>query len=229
MLGWFEKPFTHHLPKSGPILEAGCGLGQYVIALRTRGYDARGIDFAAETVQAILRRYPKLPVTVGDATRIDAPDGYYAGYISLGVVEHALGGPEPFLREACRVLAPDGIAIITVPHFNALRRLKAACGAYRAPVPEQASFYQYAFRRTDFMNLVRAAGFETIATGGYDAYKTLRDEFPAWRPLLDRRLGRYHLGSALQQLLSRLPWTERVFGHMLLLVARKCGAAKVGA
>jgi SAM-dependent methyltransferase len=220
-LGCLEAPFTAFLPKHGPILEAGCGLGQYVLALRARGYDARGIDFAPETIAAIKRRYPDLPVEVGDATAIKVPDGFYGGYISLGVVEHLRGGPDRFLAEALRVLAPGGTAVITVPHFNALRRAKAVLRAYRGPVAADASFYQYAFARGEFAGLIRGAGFEILATGGYDSYKTLKDELPMLRVLLDRQVGRWHLGSALQKILYRFSLAERALGHMMLVVARK--------
>ncbi|MBI5206527.1 MAG: hypothetical protein HY934_01925, partial [Candidatus Firestonebacteria bacterium] len=49
----FEKMFLKHLPKDQKILEAGCGMGRYVIALRARNYDAIGIDYAKETIKKI--------------------------------------------------------------------------------------------------------------------------------------------------------------------------------
>ena len=36
-LGWFEEAFVRYLPKKGKIIEAGCGLGYYVLALKRRG------------------------------------------------------------------------------------------------------------------------------------------------------------------------------------------------
>ena len=35
---------TDALPPTGTVLEAGCGLGQYVILLRERGWRATGVD-----------------------------------------------------------------------------------------------------------------------------------------------------------------------------------------
>src|SRR5687767_12506805 len=49
----FEYPFATYLPRRGPILEAGCGTGLYVAALRARGYEIEGIDYASETIQRI--------------------------------------------------------------------------------------------------------------------------------------------------------------------------------
>jgi len=219
-LGLFEPIFPRYLPREGRVLEAGCGLGQYVLALRERGYDAEGIDWAADTVSEARRRYPDLPVQQGDATAIDVGDGYYAGYISLGVVEHRREGPQPFLEEAARVLRPGGVALIAVPQFHLLRRAKAALGAYRDDVA-QASFYQYAFRAQELADLCRAAGFEVTARHGYDAYKGLKDEWRLFSRLFARRLAGRDLGFVVQRVLQRLRPLESALGHMVMLVCRK--------
>ena len=88
------------------------GLGQDVLALRVRGYDAEGVDWGSETVQAVRELYPELPIRASDVTQMEVPDGYYKGYISLGVVEHRQEGPQPFLKEASRVLERDGVAYL---------------------------------------------------------------------------------------------------------------------
>lgn len=219
-LGWLSPWVRDYLPREGRILEAGCGLGQHVVALRHLGYDAEGLDYAAETIGIAKRLVPELPVHAGDATCIDVPDGTYAGYISIGVVEHVPAGPEAFLAEALRVLRPGGIAIITVPQFNALRRLRGRLGAYREPVAG-LEFYQYAFRPSEFLAILRNAGFEILARSGYDTWKAVSDEWPWIRRALDRRVGRYHLGSLAQRLLAAVPAVERGFGHMMLVVCRR--------
>ena len=101
----YDAVFTRYLPKTGKIIEAGCGLAQYVLGLNKRGYDVEGVDFSAETVNAVRALRPDLSIRVGDVCRLDVPDNTYAGYISLGVMEHRHAGPEPFLEEAYRVLS----------------------------------------------------------------------------------------------------------------------------
>ena len=44
-MGWFEESFIKFLPKTGKIIEAGCGLGYYVLALERRGYDVEGVEW----------------------------------------------------------------------------------------------------------------------------------------------------------------------------------------
>jgi len=215
-LGCFEEPFTRYLPRQGRVLEAGCGLGQYTLALRVRGYDAEGVDWAPETVEAVRAMYPDLPIRVGDATHLEVPDGYYSGYISLGVVEHHREGPEPFLREACRVLKPGGVALISVPYFHPLRRLKAWLGLYRGR-PDGLEFYQYAFTETEFAALLRAAGFEIIDQMLYGGFKGVKDETPLLRQMFEWR----GIGWRLQGWLRSWEWAERNLGHMILFVCRK--------
>jgi SAM-dependent methyltransferase len=130
-LGYYGEIFPKYLSKEGRILEAGCGLGQFVIALRARDYDAEGVDYGKQTVDFIKRQFPDLAVRLGDVTNLDVPNSYYQGCISLGVMEHRKEGPEPFLKEAHRILAPGGIALISVPYLNFLRRLKIQIGAFK--------------------------------------------------------------------------------------------------
>lgn len=79
-LGALERPLVRYLPRTGRILEAGCGLGQFVLALRNRGYDVAGVEWEEETVSFIKRSVSDLPVRAGDVTRLDdVPDGTSAG------------------------------------------------------------------------------------------------------------------------------------------------------
>ena len=211
-----EIPVIRYLSHQGKVLEAGCGPGWYVLALRCRGYDAEGVEYATETVRRVRELYPDLPVRVGDVTHLDVPDGYYAAYISLGVVEHRQAGPEPFLQEAHRVLQPDGVILISVPCFHILRRLKARLGLYRGN-PAGLEFYQYAFKPREFVEILRGHGFEILEILGCDAFKGLKDEIPPLRWLL--RQGR--LGRRVGWLINRIPLLRQHLGHMLLVVARK--------
>ena len=145
-LGYFEEIFHKFFRKEDLILEAGCGQGQLVIALKARGYQVEGIDFAPETVARLNKDFPELSIRLGDVKNIDVEDGAYSVYISIGVVEHALAGPMEFLNEARRVVRPGGLAFVSVPHINFVRRIKAALGAFQS-TPGELPFYQFAFSK----------------------------------------------------------------------------------
>jgi SAM-dependent methyltransferase len=215
-LGDLQEPFFRYLPRQGRILEAGCGLGQHVLALRQLGYEIEAVEWSETTVQAVLRIQPNLPIRVGDVRQLDVPDGYYTAYISLGVVEHQAEGPESFLREAYRVLAPSGVILVSVPHFHVLRRLKARLGFYRGQM-EGLEFYQYAFTPEEFTGILKDLGFEILDTFNCGVVAGIRTEVALVRLLLHCRFIRY----GLTKCINSWSYARRHLGHTFLVVGRK--------
>lgn len=213
-LGLLEESFAAHLPKRGRVLEAGCGTGQFVLALRARGYDCEGVDYVATTVERARAAVPDLPVSVGDVTALAHDDETFDAVISLGVVEHRYEGPHPFLSEMRRVLKRDGTLLVSVPHFNPLRRLRHRQGWYRDDCGA-LDFYQWAFPEEEFRRLLREAGLRVVAEHGYDHRKTLRSEIPL--------LGRLPslLSRALLRLTDQVQAIRRELGHLRMYVTRR--------
>jgi len=214
-LGRYHNIFMSHLPEQGRIIEAGCGLGQIVLALDKHGYTVEGIEWDQNTVEKVCSLYPDISIKVGDVTNLSVPDGYYSAYISLGVVEHREEGPEPFLQEAYRVLAPGGKILISVPHFNTLRYLKARLGFYRSEANDLA-FYQYAFTNHEFVNIIQKVGFEIIETYGYSLVKGLTDELKCLHHLFSLRGG-----WRLKRWIGKQSYLEKHLGHMILVIGKK--------
>ncbi len=204
------------LPKKGKILEAGCGPGTVVMALRVRGYDIEGVEWAADLVEQVHAVNPDLPIRAGDVTALSVPDGAYAACLSLGVCEHREAGPEPFVCEAYRVIEPGGIFLVSVPHFHALRRAVFGRWGRRRGVTAR-DFYQWAFTPREFRSLLTDAGFEVIDRSGYGVWYGLCDDFVVIR----RVAGLPVLGDRLQSVADSLPLAPRWLGHMMLFVARK--------
>jgi len=175
----------HYLPSIGKILDAGCGIGQYLAVLRERGYDIEGIDFSEEVVNHIKKFDPDLPVRVGNVLNLPYPNNHFKAILSIGVVEHFEEGPEIAIIEAHRVLKERGILLIAVPYFNMLRRLKDRLGFYRGT--NSSKFYQYAFTKQEFNSILNKLGFIPIDAIPYNARKGLRDEVSLFR-LLSRFL-----------------------------------------
>ena len=201
------------MPLTGRHLEAGCGAGYWVAALRSAGRDVEGIEYARDLVGLVNEVCPELPVRYGDALAIDCANNTYASYLSFGVVEHRQAGPEPFLAEAYRVLVPGGKLIITVPYLGPVRRLRARLGRYENAMPAPP-FFQYGFRAEDFASLVGGAGFTVESARPLFFHRMLLEENAAYRWLYDRRYGTFW-----RRALSGL--FDGRDGHMLMVIARK--------
>jgi SAM-dependent methyltransferase len=163
-----------HLPPRGPLLEAGCGLGQYVVLLRERGRAAVGVDWSGEALRDGAAR--GAPLAAMDLRQLGVRAGAIAGYLSLGVVEHDPQGPDAILAEAHRALAPGGVLLLSVPYWNGLRRLGGPLLARRARRARAAGaeFYQFAFTRGELRRLLERHGFAPRGFHPYDPARILR-------------------------------------------------------
>ncbi len=117
-----------YMPKSGTILEAGCGLSRYVKYLTDMGYDVIGIELGKDAVEEAKKIAPYIDTRHGDVTDLDFEEETFSGIISLGVVEHFIEGPHRPLAEMYRVLKQGGYALISVPCMNWLRNIKYGIG-----------------------------------------------------------------------------------------------------
>jgi len=116
--------YLNYLPKKGLILEAGCGVGQWVGYFQSKGYNIIGIDYNAPTVSQAKSYYKDLSLATADVRALPFQDESIDTYISFGVIEHFIEGPDVALKEAHRVLKKGGTAIITVPHMNIFTIIK---------------------------------------------------------------------------------------------------------
>ena len=151
----------------GRTLEAGCGLGKYVLYAADRNAKVVGIDFVAQAVAAVKARRPDAHVAVADLGKLPFGDRVFETVLCLGVLEHFEGGASGYMTELVRVLAPGGWLLVTVPYANLLKRRRATRrGADVVPgdgaAPDGQSFYQYCYSRAEARALVEAGGLEVI-------------------------------------------------------------------
>jgi SAM-dependent methyltransferase len=229
---------TAALPRTGRVLEGGCGLGQYVVLLRERGWAAVGVDWSVPALAA-CRRLTPVPLAAMELSRLALRDGLFTAYVSLGVVEHDPAGPDAILAEARRTLAPGGTLVISVPYVNGVRRLAAPWirRRGRALAAAGGAFYQYAFTRGELLAALARHGFTPQAAHPYDPARVLRAALPralrrrargdGGRPAADAAGAHASAGGGrawARRALRRALYTGpalRLFGHMLLVVARR--------
>lgn len=212
-----------YLPKDLPVLEAGCGIGRIVAGLASHGYLVEGIDFSEPLIRRIRQVAPQLKVRVGDVYSIEASDGTYGGYISLGVLEHNPEGPLAGMKEARRVLHSRGYAFISVPYLNRAReksilRLEREDSAGEV---SESNFYQYYFSVRDFAAFLEAAGFEVVKLHPMGAYWGLAKDSRIFGWLHNREFAHRRIQWKLMSWFERMPMVGRVrWAHMMMYVCK---------
>ena len=148
--------------KGERILEAGCGVGSFLSPMVHYRYNAIGLDYAPEMLGSLKKIAPEFELVAGDVSRLPFCDYPFEGYWSIGVIEHFKGGFANTVKECNRVLKKDGIAYISFPYMNLLRRLKGMLGLYKRAPDIESVFYQYALDHRRVKNEWKRNGFDYI-------------------------------------------------------------------
>lgn len=124
---------------NSPILDVGCGRGEWLELLRESGYTARGIDINRVMQEQCQAR--ELDVLEFDVIPYlqSLPDNSLGAVTGFHIIEH-LEFPVliKLLEEVVRVLKPEGIAIFETP--NPKNLVVGACNFYADPTHRNPVF-----------------------------------------------------------------------------------------
>ena len=238
-----------YVPIGSRVLEAGCGAGRYVKFLTSQGYEIEGLELSAQTVKMVNGAWPELTVVQGDVLSMPYPDNTFDAIMSLGVVEHFIPGPRAPLVEMLRALKPGGIAVVTVPCNNTVRRVKRALWiremsslrvsvrgiVRRGPVlpnrldrkyiypvdPAVGTFFEYWMTPNQFAEEVTAAGFEIIEQLPTAIMDGVYHELNPWKSLVRFADWQFQATNFAERLNDALAKHPFAHSHMQAIVARK--------
>jgi SAM-dependent methyltransferase len=112
-----------HGPKSGRVLEIGCGLGHLLTWFNNR-YEVYGGDINEWALEQARQNVPEGQFDLLDAQDLSAfPDGHFKIVIAKHVVEH-LPEPEKAVSEMGRVLAVGGLLVLGTPNMDSPMRAR---------------------------------------------------------------------------------------------------------
>jgi len=98
---------------SGPVLDLGCGPGQWTAFLHSAGADVTGVDMVPEFLAHARAHHPGPEFRLGQMTELDVPDHSAAGILSWYSTIHLPPSElDHILREFRRLLAPSGVLVL---------------------------------------------------------------------------------------------------------------------
>jgi len=117
-----RKPLDRHLLNRfaeetrgrGLVADLGCGPGHVARYLSEHGVTIFGVDFSSKMVAVAQSLHPDLDFRVEDMRRLSASDASLAGVVLFySIVHFDLTDLPAVFREARRVLAPSGLALVS--------------------------------------------------------------------------------------------------------------------
>jgi 2-polyprenyl-3-methyl-5-hydroxy-6-metoxy-1,4-benzoquinol methylase len=163
----------------GPLLDLGCGAGQFLELASRRGWtELVGVELGPEPAAEAARRRVG-DIYVGDLQRASLPSRSFAGVTAWDVIEH-VADPRSVLKEVHRLLRPSGVLILSVPHRHGIAIRLLGDRALTVMPPDHLTYYT----RRSLRQLLESAGFRVQSLRCADVY--LRE----WARLILKARGR---------------------------------------
>jgi len=144
------------LPRDGRILDMGSGTGHYAEVLSDREWYA--VDISPECIEVAKDFYAD--ARVGDVTRsIPYPDDFFDYVLASSIFHHVYRDIPDAVREAKRVLKPNGEIIVIDHDARNTHTRNLVSGPLRlAPTDERALYH------SDIIEILREEDFEILET-----------------------------------------------------------------
>ena len=171
------------VPTGARVLDVGCGDGELMAALQTKGVDARGLEIDPANVTAAIARGQS--VVQGDANRdlADYPGDAF-DYAILSQTLQTTERPDRVIDELLRI-APR--AFVSFPNFAHWRVRLALLWGGRMPVTRllPVAWYEtpniHHVTVSDFRDLLRAKGIAVEGAWYLSGDKPTSDAAASWR------------------------------------------------
>ncbi|MDR2617560.1 MAG: class I SAM-dependent methyltransferase [Treponema sp.] len=143
------------------VLDIGCATGTLLAELRDRGWDCTGVEICGPEA-AYARKERGLDVRSRPLEENRFPENYFDAVLASHLIEH-LNNPGSLVREALRILAPEGVFIVTTPNIAGFQA-RLFRSSWRSAIFD----HLYLFSIKTLSTLLRQQGFiiEKTATWG---------------------------------------------------------------
>ncbi len=146
---------------SGPILEAGCGMGRVLIYYHDRGVEIVGIDFIQEAVDKIKELRPDVGVTQADITELKIDSGEFGGVMAFGLYHNLPPeAVENALSETFRVMKPGALLAVSMRSDNLQNRINDWIEMRKPSGGGELAFHKANYTEAEFRSMLLSAGFK---------------------------------------------------------------------
>ena len=147
--------------RSPTVLNVGCGDGYFELSAQSRGWSSASVDPDPAAIAALEAQH--VDANVGFFSALPYANEHFDFVVASEVIEHLRDGDRaPSLREAWRVLKPDGWFLGTVPYNEELAAFTTVCPSCGARFHRWG--HQASFTETRINTELREAGFTQISS-----------------------------------------------------------------
>jgi len=167
-------------------LDIGCGAGMAALLANARGSEVVGLDASEALLDFARARAPGVAFHAGDMEELPFDDCSFHTISAINALQYA-GNPPVALREAARLLRPDGrIAIVTWADTEKMEaaRFNACLRPLLPPPPKDAPHPFNLSGEKALRDFALGAGLEPLESGEVEAPWIYKDRTTALRGVL---------------------------------------------
>ncbi len=118
-LNGFIRSGLADLAPGARVLDAGCGLSQWVNPEIRQRHHVIGVDVQPDSIKACQEIYKGCDYRLADLYALEFKDDEFDAVVMREVIEH-FRTPEKAVKEVYRVLKPGGVYVLTTPNYDSL-------------------------------------------------------------------------------------------------------------
>lgn len=177
-LAWVRRDQRHRTAflarfrRQGRLLDVGCGLGLFLLALDPARWDRHGLEAMPLPYQEAARMLGAERIVAGELITAGLARGEFDVVTFWDVLEH-LPNPRAALAEAARLLRPGGLVLLTLPNFASYQARRFGEDWYALSLPH----HLYHFTPTTLTRLLEPTGFRVHVLEdrfGHENYHALK-------------------------------------------------------
>ena len=156
-----QRPRTTFLDRyrrQGRLLDVGCGLGLFLLALDPERWERYGLEVMPVPYQEAVRRLGPDRIVAAELTTAALPREHFDVVTFWDVLEH-LPNPCAALKEAFRLLRPGGLVLLRLPNFSSYQARRFRQDWYALSLPH----HLYHFTPATLTRLLEVTGFRMRA------------------------------------------------------------------